>query len=208
MAGKSPKARSAAEQRQSVYAAVNSGRKIGYTPTMQAIRVHEFGGPDVLSYEAVPELPAPGKGEVLLFLRAVGVNPVETYIRNGTYANLPQLPYTPGTDAAGVVEAVGQGVESIVPGDVVYTSGTLTGAYAQKALAKTETVFPLPENITFEQGAGVFVPYATAYRALMQRARGRAGQSVLVHGASGGVGTAAVQIARWLGFHCLGNGGK
>ena len=175
---------------------------------MQAIRVHEFGGPDVLSYETVPDLPAPGRGEVLLFLRAVGVNPVETYIRNGTYANLPQLPYTPGTDAAGVVEAVGEGVESIVPGDVVYTSGTLTGAYAQKALAKAETVFPLPENITFEQGAGVFVPYATAYRALVQRAQGRAGQSVLVHGASGGVGTAAVQIARWLGFMVWGTAGS
>ena len=173
---------------------------------MQAIRVHTFGGPEVLSYETVPD-PVPGEGDVLISVRAVGINPVDNYIRSGTYASLPALPYTPGTDAAGVVEAVGAGVADFAVGDAVYTAGTLSGAYAEKTVAKAKTLYRLPSNITWEQGAGIYVPYATAYRALVQRAGGVAGESVLVHGASGGVGTAAVQIARWLGFTVWGTAG-
>ena len=171
---------------------------------MKAIRVHEWGEPDVLQYETVPDLPAPGKGEVLVSVRAVGVNPVDTYIRTGTYANSPSLPYTPGTDAAGIVEAIGPDVENVAVGDRVYTAGTITGAYAEQTLVRAATVHRLPDKVSFEQGAGVFVPYATAYRALVQKARGVAGEGVLVHGASGGVGLAAVQIARWLGFNVWG----
>lgn len=173
---------------------------------MKAIRVHEFGGPEVLRLEEVPE-PRPGAGQVLVHVRAVGVNPVETYVRTGGHASKPALPYTPGTDAAGVVEAVGEGVTRTRAGERVYTAGTLSGAYAKLALCDESQVHSLPAQISFAQGAGVGVPYATAYRALFQRARGVAGETVLVHGATGGVGLAAVQLARAAGLRVVGTGG-
>ena len=173
---------------------------------MRAIRVHEFGGPEVLRLEEVSD-PRPGEGEVVVRVRAVGVNPVDTYIRNGAHAVRPSLPYTPGLDAAGVVEAVGAGVERVAAGDRVYTAGTVSGAYAELTTCKESQVYRLPERVSFAQGAGVFTPYATAYRALFNRGRGKAGESVLVHGASGGVGTAAVQFARAAGFTVIGTGG-
>ena len=173
---------------------------------MKAIRVHEFGGPEVLRLEEVAE-PQPGEGEVLVRVRAAGVNPVDTYIRSGVHAIKPSLPYTPGLDAAGVVEAVGEGVTRVAAGDRVYTAGTVGGAYAELAVCKESQVYRLPERVSFAQGAGVFTPYATAYRALFNRGQGKAGESVLVHGASGGVGTAAVQFARAAGFKVIGTGG-
>jgi NADPH2:quinone reductase len=129
-------------------------------------------------------------------------------MRSGTYAIRPSLPYTPGSDAAGVVEAVGSGITKVKPGDRVYTAQTLTGAYAEYALALESQVHPLPQNITFEQGAGVWVPYSTAYFALRQEANARGGETVLVHGASGGVGTAALQIARAMGLTVFGTAGS
>lgn len=173
---------------------------------MKAIRVHEFGGPEVLRLEDVDEL-KPGAGQVLVRVRAAGVNPVDTYIRTGVHVVRPQLPYTPGLDAAGEVEAVGEGVKRLKVGDRVYTAGSLTGTYAGFAVCDEKQAHPLPERVSFEQGAGVFTPYATAYRALFQRARGRAGETVFVHGASGGVGTAALQWARAAGFRVIGTGG-
>ena len=173
---------------------------------MKAIRVHEFGGPEVLRLEDVPE-PRPGAGQVLVRVRAAGVNPVDTYIRSGVHAVRPQLPYTPGLDAAGEVEAVGEGVARLAPGRRVYTAGSLTGTYAELALCDEAQCHQLPESVTYAQGAGVFTPYATAYRALFQRARAAAGETVLVHGASGGVGTAAVQIARAAGLRVVGTAG-
>jgi NADPH2:quinone reductase len=173
---------------------------------MKAIRVHEFGGPEVLKLEEIPT-PRPTEVQVLVHVRAVGVNPYDTYMRAGTYAIKPQLPYTPGSDAAGTVEAVGSGVTKVKPGDRVYTAKTLTGAYAEYALALEEQVHPLPDNISFEQGAAVWVPYATAYHALHHFAKARAGEIVLVHGASGGVGTAAVQIAHAMGMTVFGTSG-
>ncbi len=158
-----------------------------------------------MKIEEIPTL-QPADGQVLVRLHAVGVNPVETYIRSGKYA-LPPFPYTPGTDAAGVVEAVGAGVQRVAPGHRIYTSGTLTGAYAEQALCLESKVHPLPERISFEQGAAVNIPYATAYRALFFRAKTLAGESVLVHGASGGVGVAAIQIARAAGCRVIGTGG-
>src|SRR6201987_2307877 len=106
---------------------------------MKAILVHEFGGPEVLKYEEVPT-PKPGAGEVLVNVHAAGVNPYDTYMRTGTYAIKPPLPYTPGSDAAGVVEAIGSGVSKVKPGDRVYTAKTVSGAYAEYALAQEEQV--------------------------------------------------------------------
>ena len=109
---------------------------------MKAIRVHEFGPPEVMRMEEVPD-PAPGQGQVLVRIRAVGVNPVETYIRSGAYARRPTPPYTPGHDAAGIVEAVGAGVTGVAAGDRVYTSETVTGAYAELALCNASRVHPV-----------------------------------------------------------------
>jgi NADPH2:quinone reductase len=129
-------------------------------------------------------------------------------MRAGTYAVKPPLPYTPGSDAAGVVEAVGEGVRKVKPGDRVYTAKTVTGAYAEYTIVLEEQVYRLPKNINFSQGAGVYVPYATAYHALFHAADARAGETVLIHGASGGVGTAAVQIARAMGLRIFGTAGS
>jgi NADPH2:quinone reductase len=174
---------------------------------MKAIRVHQFGGPEVLKLEEIPT-PKPEAGQVLVHIRAAGVNPYDTYMRNGTYAIKPPLPYTPGSDAAGTVETVGSGVKKVKPGDRVYTAQTLTGAYAEYALALEDQVHPLPQNISFEQGAGIWTPYATAYHALHHFAKARASETVLVHGASGGVGTAALQISRAMGLTVFGTAGS
>lgn len=174
---------------------------------MKAIRVTAFGGPEVLRLEEVPT-PKPGPGEVLVRIHAVGVNPVETYIRAGTYARLPELPYTPGNDGAGVVEQVGADVTEFKAGDRVYTAGSLTGTYAEFALCRKEQVHPLPANVSFAQGAAIGTPYATAYRGLLQRAVAKPGETVLVHGASGAVGTAAVQLARADGLRVFGTAGS
>lgn len=173
---------------------------------MKAIRVHEFGGPEVLRLGDVPDF-RPGPGEVLVRIHAAGVNPVETYIRTGTYARKPSLPYTPGSDAAGMVEDVGAGVKRVRVGDRVYVTGSTTGTYAQQSLSPEAQVYPLPANISFAQGAGLAIPYATAYRALFQRARAQAGETVFIHGASGGVGIAAVQFARSAGMTVIGSAG-
>lgn len=167
--------------------------------------MHQPGGPEVLKLEEVPD-PRPVAGQVVVTVRAVGVNPVDTYVRSGRYGQ-KTFPYTPGADAAGVVEAVAEGVRRFKPGDRVYTAGSLTGAYAQKTLSAESQVHPLPDRITFSQGAALGVPYATAYRALHHRAQARPGETVLIHGASGGVGTAAVQIARAGGMTVIGTGG-
>jgi NADPH2:quinone reductase len=174
---------------------------------MKAIRVHEFGGPEVLRLNEVPT-PRPGPSEVVVRIHAAGVNPVETYIRAGKYARLPELPYTPGNDGAGVVEQVGSDVTEFKAGDRVYTAGSVTGTYAEFALCKKEQVHPLPANVSFVQGAAIGTPYATAYRGLLQRAVAKSGETALVHGASGGVGTAAVQLARAHGLRVFGTAGS
>jgi NADPH:quinone reductase len=173
---------------------------------MKAILVREFGGPDVLKLEEVPT-PKPAAGEVLVRIHAAGVNPYDTYMRAGTYPRKPPLPYTPGSDGAGVVEAIGEGVKKVKRGDRVYTTQTLSGAYAEYALALEHKVHPLSAKISFSQGAGVWVPYGTAYHALYHSAKAHASETVLVHGASGGVGIAAVQIARSMGLMILGTAG-
>lgn len=173
---------------------------------MKAIRVHEFGGPEVLRLEEVED-PTPTAGQILVRALAIGVNPVDTYIRAGTHSLRPELPYTPGHDAAGVVEALGEGVSRVRVGDRVYVAGSASGAYAEMILCDERQAHRLPQSVSFAQGACVGTPYATAYRALFQKARAVAGETVLVHGASGGVGTAAVQFARAAGLRVVGTGG-
>jgi NADPH2:quinone reductase len=173
---------------------------------MKAILVREFGAPEVMKLEEIPT-PKPAAGQVLVRIHAAGVNPYDTYMRAGTYAVKPPLPFTPGSDGAGVIEAVGDGVKKVKSGDRVYTAKTVTGAYAEYAVALEAQVHPLPAKISFGQGAGVWVPYGTAYHALHHSAEARAGETLLIHGASGGVGIASVQMARALGLTVLGTAG-
>ncbi|MBA2379092.1 MAG: NADPH:quinone reductase [Blastocatellia bacterium] len=170
---------------------------------MKAIVVREFGGPEVMTVEESADL-QPSDVEVHVKIEAAGVNPVDTYIRGGQHTIKPSLPYTPGKDGAGVVEAVGAGVKNIKPGDRVYTADSISGTYAEYALCREDQVAMLPYNVSFEQGAGVFTPYATAYRALFQKAQLIPGEKVLVHGASGAVGIAAVQWAKRAGAIVIG----
>jgi len=173
---------------------------------MKAIRINEFGAPEVMRIEEVPD-PKPGAGQVVVRLYAAGVNPVDTYIRLGMYAAGPDVPYTPGMDGAGIVEEVGEGVKNFHIGDRVYTARSLSGTYAQKTLCMESQVHLLPDNITFAEGAGLYVPYGAAYLGLFLRARALPGDIVLVHGASGGVGIAALQLARAAGMHVIGTYG-
>ncbi len=173
---------------------------------MKAIRISEYGGPSVLKLEEVPA-PQAGPSQVLVRNHAVGVNPVDTYLRANVDNRGPKLPYTPGSDAAGVVSAVGAGGTGVKAGDRVYVGGTLSGAYAELSLCDQAQVHPLPANVSFAQGAAMNVPYATAYHALVHRAGGEAGETVFVHGASGGVGIAAVQLARARGLTVIGTAG-
>ena len=176
---------------------------------MRAIRVSQFGGPEVLTLADVPD-PVAGPGEVVVTLHAAGVNPVEAYIRTGQYARLPELPYTPGGDGAGVIESVGDGVTAWKPGDRVYVAAFLAkaGTYAEKIACSAGHVHALPDSVSFAQGASLGVPAATAYRALVIRAAVKAGETLLVHGASGAVGIAAVQLARGMGLRVLGTAGS
>lgn len=172
---------------------------------MKAIRVHEFGPPEVMHLEVTSD-PTPSSKQVVVQVRAAGVNPVDTYIRAGMYSRKLLLPYTPGSDAAGVIIDVGSDVTRVENGDYVYTSGTTSGAYAGQALCEESQVHRLPKTLTFQQGAAIYVPYATAYRSLFHRAHAVAGETVLVHGATGGVGIAAVQLAHAAGMNVIGTG--
>ncbi|XP_019960923.2 quinone oxidoreductase [Paralichthys olivaceus] len=174
---------------------------------MRAIRVSECGAPSVLSLCSQVPVPQPGLRQVLIRVQACGVNPVETYIRAGTYSRKPTLPYTPGTDVAGVVETAGEGVVGFKAGDRVFTTATESGAYAEFTVAADDCVHKLPDALDFTQGAAIGIPYFTAYRALIHKAHSKAGETVLIHGASGGVGVAACQLSRALGLRVLGTAG-
>jgi NADPH2:quinone reductase len=175
---------------------------------MRSIVVREFGAPAVMHVETVPDL-TPSASQVLVRVRAVGVNPVDTYIRSGVYAAKPPLPYTPGNDGAGEVLATGAEVSGFKAGDRVYIAndnlGTpRTGLCAEQALCAPTQLHRLPDHVTFAQGAAMGVPYATAYYSLFRRAAARPAETVLVHGASGGVGIAAVELARAHGMFVIG----
>ena len=175
---------------------------------MKAIVVREFGPAEAMKIEERSD-PVPGPGQVVVQVKAVGVNPVDTYIRAGTYVRKPNLPYTPGTDVGGVIVAVGPEVTGFKSGDRVYTNGTASGygAYAEATLCDSAQVHPLADHLSFAQGAAIGAPYGTAWRALFDRARAQPGETLLVHGASGGVGIAATQLARAYGMRVIGTAG-
>jgi NADPH2:quinone reductase len=177
---------------------------------MRAIRVTAFGGPEVLTLAEVPD-PVPGPGQVRVRIRAAGVNPVETYMRSGTYALKPALPYTPGSDGAGIVDALGEGVSGLAVGDRVYLAGPMvasTGTYAELVVNDARNVHALPPAVSFAQGAAVGVPASTAWRALFHKAAIKAGETVLIHGGSGAVGNAAIPLARAAGLTVIATAGS
>lgn len=178
----------------------------GYLLRMQAIRVNEFGDPGVLKCQTVP-MPTIEPTQVLVNVKAVGINPVETYIRSGSYARKPALPFTPGHDAAGVVADVGSSVQGFQKGDRVYTSRTESGSYAEFCVCSSAFVHHIPGSLSFSEAASLSTPYLTAYRALIEKGRGKPSHRVLVHGASGGVGVAATQFARAFGMTVYGTAG-
>ena len=164
------------------------------------IIVRSFGSSDVLRIEDSEVAPQPN--QIAVQVMAFGVNPVETYIRNGQYDPLPSLPFTPGNDGAGIVTYVGSDVidPQVKIGDRVWITGSVSGTYAQNCLCNPRDVHRLPDALSFEQGAALGIPYRTADRALLHIAEAKPGESVLIHGATGGVGLAAIQISRMLGL--------
>ena len=170
---------------------------------MKAIVVKEFGAPEVLKLEETADL-QPNDTQILVQIKAAGVNPVDTYIRAGNHATAPSLPFTPGKDGAGIVESVGAKISKVKAGDRVYLANSVSGTYAEFALAEENQVYKLPENVSFEQGAGVAVPYATAFWGLFDKGSPQTGETILIHGASGGVGIAAIQFARHFGLKIIG----
>lgn len=177
---------------------------------MKAVVVEQFGGPEVLQVRERP-VPEPGAGEVRVRLAAVGVNPVETYIRSGSYGQVPELPYVPGNDGAGTIDAVGEGAGGLQVGERVFVAAAHakrnTGTYAEYAVCDAASVGRLPRAVPFQQGAGIGTPGLAAGDALFVRARVQPGDTVLVHGASGGVGTLAVQLATRIGCVVYGTAG-
>jgi len=175
--------------------------------TMRAVVVNEFGGPDVLKIQDNVPVPECNDNQVLIRIMAAGLNPVDTYIRSGTYTRKPKLPYVPGMDAAGVVESAGSNVKHFKKGDRVFCSRSVEGSYAEYCSVAEHSCWILPERLSFNQGAAIGVPYFTAYRALFQKSRAKPSQVVLIHGASGAVGLAAVQVARAAGMTVVGTAG-
>jgi NADPH:quinone reductase len=172
---------------------------------MKAVRIHEYGGPEVLVYEDV-DTPSPGAGQVLVRVRAAAVNPVDVAVRRNSFPTPKQPPKTLGSDGAGVVEAVGPDVEGLSPGDEVFFTGLgvgSEGSYADYALIAAVQAVPKPAGVTFEEAASLGVAFSTAWYGLVRRAALTAGETVLIQGAAGGVGSAAVQLARARGARVL-----
>lgn len=175
---------------------------------MKAVQIKEFGGPEVLKVRSIDE-PTVHANEVKVKMYATGLNPNESYTITGTYgAFKPELPYVPGYDGAGIIEEIGEGVEDFSPGDRVWIAGFLaernTGTYAEKVVIDKDHLYSLPDNLSMLDGAGLGIPVFTAYRALVQRGKVQAEDTVLVHGASGSVGSFVVQMAKALGAKVIG----
>ena len=168
---------------------------------MKAVRIHELTGPAALRVDEVPE-PDVGAGQILIDVRAAGVNFPDTLITRGQYQFKPTPPFSPGGEVAGVVRAVGSGVTSIAVGDRVAAT-MLYGGYAERVVVPELTAVPLPDSVSFEVGAATLLTYLTTYHALVDRAALRAGESLLVLGAAGGVGIAAVELGALLGARVI-----
>ena len=178
---------------------------------MKAIKINQFGTSENLIVEQVERLYV-AKHQVKVKVFAAGVNPSDVYTSTGTYAIKPELPYTPGRDGAGIIDEIGEGVTNVKVGDRVFIASLpdaeSTGTFAEEVVCESRFVHPLPEHISFEQGAALGVPALTAYRALIGRANIKAGQTVFIHGASGAVGLLAVQIAKALGATVIGTASR
>jgi NADPH:quinone reductase len=169
---------------------------------MKAIVCEAFGGPEVLAWREVPDPPPPGPGEVQVRIRARGVQYVDALMLAGKYQFRPEPPFIPGNEGAGEVVAVGDGVAGIRAGDRVISRHRL-GAFAELGNARASDCHPVPAGMAVE-AAGVFgSAYHTAYHALLQRGRMQAGDWVLIHGAAGGIGIAAIQVAKLFGAHVI-----
>jgi len=169
---------------------------------LKAIRIHEFGGPDVLRYEDIPES-QPGPGEVRVRVIAAGVNPIDWKIRSG-YMEIP-LPMTVGSDVAGVVDAIGQGVDSFQPEDEVFGKASVgQGGYAEYTVVNSTQIAQKPKSIGFIESAAIPTAGLAAWQSLFDIAGLERGQTVLIHGAAGGVGSFAVQFAKWKGAYVIG----
>jgi NADPH:quinone reductase-like Zn-dependent oxidoreductase len=170
--------------------------------TMNAVQIHSFGGPEVLRVERVAR-PVPGPGELLVRVHAASVNPVDTYTRTGETVSFTgaKVPYIPGFDVSGVVEATGDGVKSFRKGDAVFAMLDLTrgGGYAEYAIVRESEAAPKPKRLTHEQAAAIPLTALTAWQALFDTANLEKGQTVLIHAGAGGVGTMAIQLAKWKG---------
>jgi NADPH:quinone reductase-like Zn-dependent oxidoreductase len=169
---------------------------------MKALVLTGTGGPEVLRVEERPDPPV-GPGEVRIAVRAAGINFADTMARVGLYPDAPKTPCVLGYEVAGEVESVGEGVDAPRVGDRVF-AGTKFGGQAELVSVPADQVFPLPEALSFEQGAAIVVNYTTAYAALIVMGSLREGDRVLIHAAAGGVGIAATQIARNVGAEILG----
>jgi NADPH2:quinone reductase len=173
---------------------------------MKAVRIHEYGGPDKLIYEDVDQ-PTPGPGQVLVRIRAASVNPIDVAVREDRFPTPKTPPKILGSDGAGVIERVGEGVRTIAAGDEVVFSGLgvgSEGSYAEYAVLAEAQAVRKPSALSFEEAAAMGLVFPTAYYALVRRAALRAGEAVLVQGAAGGVGSAAVQLAKALGGRVIG----
>lgn len=185
-------------------ALVTDANQVGTHHTMMAWRVHEFGPPEVMRLERVPR-PKPGPGEVLVKVEGAGVGPWDGWIRAGKSA-LPQpLPLTLGSDLSGEIVAIGPGVSELRVGDQVYgvTNSQFIGAYAEYALASAAMVSNKPSSLTYVEAASLPVVSVTAWQALFDQAQLKAGQTVVIHGAAGNVGSYAVQLARRVGVQTI-----
>jgi NADPH2:quinone reductase len=167
---------------------------------MKAMRAHQFGGPEQLRYEDAPD-PQAQAGQVQIRVRAAGINPADLVRLSGRLGTLP-LPYIPGTDVCGEVEAVGAGVTQLKPGDRVF-GRAVSGGYAEKTCLLASEAVLLPANLSFAEGAAIPIPFYTAYRALHHKAGLKAGETVLVSAGGGGVGVAAIQIAKVVGARVI-----
>lgn len=170
---------------------------------MKAVRCHEWGGPEVLAVEDV-EAPRPGPGEVLIRVEASAVNFTDTLIVAGKYQFKPKLPHIPGHELAGIVLKAGDGVTQYAVGDRVIASARQGGGFAEEYAAVADKVYRIPDNMSFEAGAGFIIGYGTAYFALRYRGMLQPGETLLVNGAAGGVGLAAIQVGKALGARVIG----